>query len=110
MPPFGVTLLCCASAEYQPGAAGGAALDGPAVAALDPSGAVRLQAAGPSPSAASAAAVPSGGGAGGAWTARAARFGGAAALLLGAGLLLAPVATLGSVFHARRAMGSTRLF
>lgn len=74
------------------------------MAALDASGAVRLQAAGPSPSAASAAAAPR---AGGGWTAQAARFGGAAALLLGAGLLLAPVATLGSVFHARRAMGST---
>lgn len=44
-----------------------------------------------------------GGGSGGAgaWAAQAARVGGAAALLLGVGLLLAPVATLGSVFHAR---------
>lgn len=37
----------------------------------------------------------------GAWAAQAARVGGAAALLLAIGLLLAPVATLGSVFHAR---------
>ena len=80
------------------------------VAALDASGAVRLQAAGPVPSAASVAAVPRDGGASGAWTTRAARFGGAAALVLGAGLLLAPVATLGSVFHARRALGSTHIF
>ena len=107
MSPAGITMLCCACEEYQPVAAGGAALEGPVVAALDASGAVRLQAAGPAPSAASAAAVGSGGGAGVGWTAQAARFGGAAALLLGAGLLLAPVATLGSVFHARRVMSGT---
>ena len=47
------------------------------------------------------AAGGSGSGGAGAWAAQAARVGGAAALLLGVGLLLAPVATLGSVFHAR---------
>ena len=72
------------------------------MAMLDASGAVQLQAASPLPSATSAAAVGSGEGVSGAWTAQAARFGGAAALLLGGGLLLAPVATLGAVFHARR--------